>query len=423
MRKIILTALLFSAIIFPQEVIDKIVAVVDDEIILKSELDFHLTALSAQRSLDVNDPKVREQVLNSLVEEKLVLAKANIDSIMVSEEEVEQRLDYQINLFIQQYGSKEKVEQMYGMSIERIKRESRDDVRKQILIQRLREKNFAQVEATRREVEEFFTNFRDSLGVIPEKVTLSHIFRNPKASDKVKEDARQFAQSILDSIKNGTADFSEMAKRYSADPGSAQLGGDLGFVKKGIFYPQFEAAAFSLNEGELSQVVESPVGFHIIETLEKRGESIKTRHILIKVKNDEEADIRTIDFLSDVRDSVNRNVGNFSEFAKKYSEDEETKNFGGSLGTFFLNQLDKNLLDIVSKLKEGEISYPKRIEYGPDFYGYHIVLLEKRTPQHEPDIEKDFAEIKNLANEYKKQKEYEEWISGLKDEIYWEIKI
>ena len=201
--------------------------------------------------------------MNSLIEEKLVLAQANLDSIVVSDEEVNQRIDYQINMFIQQYGSREKVEQVYGMSVEKIRREMRDEVRKNLMIQRLREKNFANVEASRKEVEDFFRTYKDSLGVIPEKVKISHIYRNPRASEEVKKESRQLARAILDSIKAG-ADFAEMAKKYSEDPGSAAQGGDLGFVKRGIFYPEFESAAFSLENGEISNVVESPAGFHII---------------------------------------------------------------------------------------------------------------------------------------------------------------
>jgi peptidyl-prolyl cis-trans isomerase SurA len=308
------------------------------------------------------------------------------------------------------------------MSIEKIKREMRDDVRKNLMVQRLREKNFANVETSRREVEEFFQRYKDSLGVIPEKVKIFHIYRNPKASDDVKKQSRQLAQAILDSIKAG-ADFSEMAKRYSEDPGSAAQGGDLGFVKRGIFYPEFESAAFSLETGEMSGIVESPIGFHIIQLIEKRGESIYTRHILIKIKTDDKADLKTIDFLSEIRDSLLKKQGTFAEFAKKYSEDKETAVFGGELGTFYMNQLDKNLLDAVSKLKEGEISFPRRIEYAPGNYGYHIVYLESRVPQHTASLEQDYSEIKRIADEYKKQEKYQEWIKELKEKIYWEVRI
>jgi peptidyl-prolyl cis-trans isomerase SurA len=357
-----------------------------------------------------------------MIEEKLAYAQANIDSIIISDEEVNSRIDYQIDYLRQQYGSREKIEQMYGMTIEKIRRELNDDVRKSLMIQRLQEKNFGFVEVSRKEVEEFYQEYRDSIGVIPEKVTISHIYRNPRQSESLKAKYRQKAESILDSIKNGI-DFGELAQRHSEDPGSAAQGGDLGFVKRGVFFPEFESAAFALNEGELSGVVESPVGYHIIQLMSKRGETIHTRHILVKIGSDEQSEYAVIDFLNDVRDSVVRNNADFKTMAKKYSEDKETSVFGGELGTFYLNQLDKNLLDIVSKLKQGEISYPRRIEYGIDSYGYHIVYLQERVPQHTADLEKDYTEIKKLAEDYKKQKLYSRWIESLKDKIYWEVRI
>jgi peptidyl-prolyl cis-trans isomerase SurA len=308
------------------------------------------------------------------------------------------------------------------MSIERIKRESRDEVRKQLMIQKLREKKFAFTEATRREVEQFFEQFKDSIGVIPEKVDIYHIYKNPKTSTEAKLQFKQKALSLIDSLKAG-ADFETLARKYSDDPGSASAGGDLGFVKRGVFYPEFESAAFALKEGELSEAVESPVGFHVIQLLEKRGESIHARHILIKIKTDEDADLRAIEFLSDVRDSILNETGTFSDYAKKYSEDEDTKAFGGQLGNYYLNQLDKALLDAVSKLKEGEISFPRRIDYGQGNYGYHLVYIKKRVPQHKAELEKDYTEIKSLADDYKKQQKYTEWITELKDKIYWEVRL
>ena len=373
--KFVLILTLIAASLNAQQVLDKIVAVVDNEIILESELEFQAGIFASQRQIDPSTPGLKEQILNSMIEEKLIYAQADLDSVTVTEDEINQRIDYQINSFTQQYGSVANIEKIYGMSIDRIKRELRDEVRKSLMSQRLQEKNFGKVQATRREVEDFFNTYKDSIGIIPEKVVIFHIFQNPKASEKLKKKFYDKALALLDSIKAGK-DFSELAKKYSDDPGSAAQGGDLGFVKKGVFYPEFEEAAYKLNVDELSGVVESPVGFHIIQMIERRGESIHTRHILIKIKADENADLQTIDFLSEVRDSILKGFGTFQEYAKKYSEDKETAPFGGELGTYYISQLDKALLDAVGKLKEGEIGFPRRLEYAPGTYGYQIVWLK-----------------------------------------------
>jgi len=421
--KIFSIFILIGGSLFAQtDVIDKVVAVIDNEIILQSELDFQAAVFASQRGMDPKSPELRNQILNSMIDEKLVYAQAELDSIVVTDAEVAQRIEYQIQVLKQQYGSEASIETMYGMSLEKIKRELRDDVRKNLMVQRLREKNFAPVEASRREVEEFYQTYKDSLGMIPEKLRIYHIFRNPKTTDRLKNQYRNFAQAVLDSIKQG-ASFEEMAKKYSEDPGSKTYGGDLGFVKKGVFYPQFEAAAFALEVGQLSEVVETPVGYHIIELLERRGESIRTRHILFKFKTDEGADLEAIEFLTEIRDSVVKEINTFQHYAKRYSEDKETAPFSGDLGTFYINQLDKNLLDVVSKLKQGEISFPKRIDYGQGIYGYHIVYLQSRVPQHPASLEEDYAELKRLADEYKKQKQYETWVASLREKIYWEVRL
>jgi peptidyl-prolyl cis-trans isomerase SurA len=414
--------ILASSVLYAQKVVDRIVAVVDNEVILQSELDYQVRLVAAQKKVDLETSGLQEQVLNQMVEEKLAYAQALLDSVQVTEDEINQKIDYQVQYFIQQYGSKEKVEQLYGMSIEKIKRTLEDPVKKQILVQRMEEKKFGDVDATRRDVESFFDTYKDSIGVIPEKVEIAHIFVTPKVTGKMNEKYKSLAQSILDSIKRG-ADFGEMAKKNSEDPGSASDGGDLGWVGKGVFYPEFEAAAFELKQGALSDIVESPVGFHIIQMLDKRGDKIHVRHILIKIKKGDQADLSAIELLSSIRDSIIQGKGTFAEYAKKYSEDKETSAYGGDLGIFFLSQLDQNMLDIISKMKEGDISFPKRIDYGKGNYGYHIVLVKKRTPQHIAGLDTDYQEIKKLADQYKKQKLYDAWIKQLKDRIYWKIMI
>jgi len=228
------------------------------------------------------------------------------------------------------------------------------------------------------------------------------------------------AQSLLDSIKNG-ADFAALAIKYSDDPGSASKGGDLGTVKRGVFFPEFEAAAFALAPGELSTVIESPVGFHVIELLERKGESIHTRHILIKIKTDDEADLKAIELLTELRDSIISEKNTFGYYARKYSDDKETAKFDGELGTLEVNQLDKPLLDKVYKMKVGEVSFPKRIDINKDNYGFHIIKLRKRTPEHIANIVDDYDDIKKLAQYQKREKLFNKWLNEVKQNIYWEI--
>ncbi len=423
MKRVIFIYLFLPILILnAQDVLDKIVAVVDNEIITLSELDNETYFFAVQRNLDPSSSEVKKQVLNFKIEEKLLYAQAELDSIIVSDEEVEGRIEGQLAFFIQQYGSAERIEQAYGMSIDRIKREMREDTRKNLMVQMLRQKKFGDIDLTRSEVISFYESHKDSLPLIPEKFKISHIFINPKATDKVKEEARQLARSLIDSVKAG-ADFGELANKYSDDPGSKNNGGDLGFVKRGKFLAEFEAAAYALSPGELSDVVETAFGYHVIQLMERRGESIHARHILIKPKFDDEADLNAIQFLSDLRDSVLDETNTFEYYATKYSDDEESSKFGGDLGSFEVSQLDKDLTNIVFKLKEDQVSYPKRLDLENGSYGFHIVRLDKKNPEHKPDIEQDYDEIKRLVEYDKREHLYNNWIKELKEKIYWEIRL
>lgn len=413
--------LLFVAVSLEAQVLDKVIAVVDNEIILKSELEFRVNMEAAQRNMNPADSTLRRAILNSLIEEKLMYAQAEMDTIKVTDEQVTQQLEYQINYFIQQYGSREKLEQVYGMPIEKIKRSLHDDTRKNLMAQMLQQKKFGQIESSRKEVEEFFSTIQDSLPIVQQKFQIYHIFQNPKTGERIKQKAKEFAKSLLDSIKAG-ADFSALAKKYSDDTGSQQAGGDLGFQKRGLLVPEFEAAAYALAPNQLSGIVESPFGYHIIQLIERRGDAIHARHILVKVKADDEADLRSIEFLNEIRDSIVRKVNTFEYYAKKYSDDKENARFGGEIGTFEQSQLDKALTDVIYKLKEGEISYPKRIEIDRNTYGYHLVKLAQRIPEHKANLDLDYPEVKRLADYAKKQKLYSKWMKEIKEKIFWEIR-
>jgi peptidyl-prolyl cis-trans isomerase SurA len=402
-----------------QTLIDRIVAVVDKEIITESELQERVNFIAFQNRLDVSKPELKQQVLESMVAEKLILAQALIDSIEVTDDQVNQALDQQIQNITRQLGSTERVEQYYGKPINRIKREFRDEMRKQLLVQRVRQSREASLSVSRREVEEFYTTFKDSLPRVPEEFVLSHIFMIPKADSAIEQQTRQKLQSILDSIRAG-GKFADFAKRYSQD-GSASGGGDLGWVKRGDFVREFEEVVFSLKEGEISGIVKTQYGYHIIQLEGRRGESVRARHILLKVEKGAASDSIAVRQLRELRERVLKGES-FADLAKKYSEDEETKTLGGDLGELTSDQLTPDFASVVKDLKEGEISQPHRVTLGAT-YGFQIIWVRKRTPSHAMNLDEDFRRVEQLALYMKRNRVNQEWVNELKKSIYWDIRL
>ena len=400
--------------------LDRVVAVVDNDLILESELDAQVQFFVLNNKVDANTPGLKEQVLQSMINEKLIVAKAIEDSVTVTDDEVQQQLDALIQQRIQQAGSEARLEELYGMPVSRIKREFRDEMRRNILSQKLQQQRFGVAQTSRREVEEFFSTYKDSLGQVPEEVEISHIYRKPTFTEEAKARARVKAQALLDSIHAGV-DFGDLAKRHSEDPGTAPLGGDLGLVRRGLFFKEFETAVFSLNEQQISGIVETDLGYHIIQLLERRGDAVHPRHILIRVERTKASDDSVIVFLDSLRARVKAGES-FAELAKKYSEDKESNLVGGSLGTVELEKLDKNWYPDVAPLKEGEISKPARLAVG-NTYGYHIILMRKRTAAHPMSLEQDYHRIETIAANFKRSRDYQAWLEELKGKIYWQSRL
>ena len=356
-----------------QTLVDRIVAVVDKEIITESELNERVTFLAVQNHIDPNQAGLRMQVLDGLVSEKLVLAQALIDSVEVTDDEVTRALDQQIANFVRQVGSEQRVEQMYGKSISRIKREYRNEIKNQLLVQKIRQQREAELTVTHREAEDFFISFKDSLPQVPEEFELNHIYIVPKPDTAVEAKTRMIMQSILDSIRTG-GDFAVFAKRYSTDPGSAASGGDLGWEKRGVFVREFEETVFGMKEGEISNLVKTQFGFHIIQLLGRRGESVHARHILMKIDKGPASDSAAIDTLRVLRKRALAGES-FSELAIKYSEDEDTKTIGGDLGTLTADQLQPDFAAQIKEIKAGEISEPLRTVVGSSYELRRILLI------------------------------------------------
>lgn len=413
---------LFSSLTIAQpEVVDRIVAVVGKEPILLSDLNAQIELYTFTNRVDANTPGLKEQVLDALINEKLILSKALEDTnITVTDDEVNNELDAQIAQRIQQLGSEKRVEEAFGMPIARLKREYRDGMRKQIMTAKLWEMKKLNITISRREVEEFYEQYKDSLPRVPEEVELYHIFKVPKVSESIKNSMKQQAHRILDTLRAG-GDFADFASRYSDDPGTKSAGGDLGFVRRGEFFAEFEETVFSLQLNQFSDVIETPIGFHIIQLIERRGEQVHPRHILFKFKRDASEADSTIAFLKELKDSIKQGAI-FSDLAKRHSDDKESASLGGYIGRLPVTQFDKSLLEAIKDIKKGEISEP--VEFVAEkSRGYQIILLKRRIPEHAMSLTDDWTRLEQLALSYKRNTEYQNWIGQLRSEIYWDARL
>ena len=401
------------------QMLDRVVGVVDNDLILESELNASVQFYILNNKVDPNTPGLRAQVLQTLINEKLIVAKAIEDSITVTDEEVQQQLEQAIQARVQQFGSEARLEEMYGMPIARIKREFRDEMRKNLLAQKLQQDRFGSASIGRFEVEEFYRTFKDSLPRVPEELELSDIAISPKFSRQEITATRTLLLALLDSLKQG-AEFADLARRHSQDPGSAAQGGDLGFVRRGQFVKDFETAVFALREGQVSEIVETEHGLHIIQLMERRGDAVRARHILLRIQRTRESDDLVIRLLDSLRQRA-QNGESFAELARKYSEGKESV-IGGNLGNVEIDQINKEFQPVLAGMRGGEISTPVKIPEG-NSYRFHILWVRKRTPAHAMTLEQDYPKVESIALNYKRTRDYQAWIEELKSKIYWQTRL
>ncbi len=406
------------------EPMDKIVAIVGNEIILQSEVVGHLmmSAMQERRtSARPDDPVLLKRSLDVLINEKLIVTKAIEDSLTTSEDEITERMDYQIQAMMQQMGSERRIEEVYGMSMAKIRRDFRDEIRKQLLTERLSQQKFAAMKVSSKEVQDFFKQYKDSIPPVPPQFEIYHIVKNVEPSPEAKDKTLALAKKIRDSLVAG-GDFATFARRYSNDPGSAASGGDLGFVERGKFIAEFEKTAYALQIGEISQPVETPFGFHVIQLLDKRETAVKTRHILLKLGQTDDDATRTKKFLDSLRMRVAKGES-FEDLAKQYSDDTDTKAFGGLLGRMETTKLPADLREKIEKLKDGEIT--EALTYsapGSTKSGFNIVFRKKYIPEHKITFDDDYKRLEQMTTMQKRAKVYDDWMKELRKSIYWEVK-
>ena len=413
----IFVSLTLSGTIKAQEqVIDQIVAVVGKNIILESQLEAIYLQYREMGNIQGTSSSVKCYFLDSLIYENIFLNQAELDSIMVSDEEVEQRIEQRLNQFIQYFGSKEKLEETYGKTIIEIKEELREVVKDQLIVNQVREKILGDVEVSPSEVKVFYKKTPpESLPLINTQVEIAQIVKMPPVSAEQKVIVKEKLRELHRRVLNGES-FAVLARLYSEDPGSSAKGGELGFYGRGELYPEFENAAFRLNEGEISDIVETPAGYHIIQMIEKKGDYVNVRHILLQAK------VSPIDLynakkqLDSIAVLIREGKMTFDEAALKFSDDPGKTNGGlvinpATGSTWFeMNELDPQLSFVIKDLEIGQISNAVPMKTDEEKDAFRLVTLKGRSEPHRANLENDYFIIHGLALMDKQQDMEAEWV-------------
>jgi peptidyl-prolyl cis-trans isomerase SurA len=415
----ILTVLIVNTIVIGQEpmIIDKVVATVGDEIILLSDVEEQYD-YDRERMGTLNE-SAKCGILERIMVQKLLVNQAKLDSVIVEDDQVEQqlgqRIDYILSLMNNDIGQ---FEEYYGKTVAQVRNEMREELRGQITAERMQGQVIENTTITPSEVKTYFAKIpSDSLPYFSSEVEIGEIVIKPKVSETERQIALDRLTSLRDKILAGE-NFAELAKKFSDDPGSAIKGGDLGLQKRGTFVPEFEAAAYNLTEGEVSEIVESPFGFHLIELIERRGNLVHTRHILVKPKiNQEDLDLAEAK-LDSVRSIVLADSLSFEQIVKEYSdEDAQSYNNGGRMinpasgNTFFETaELDADIFFAIDTLEVGEISAPIQFKSPTGEIAFRLVMLQSLTDPHQANLQQDYTKIKTAAVEERKMEFLNKWI-------------
>jgi peptidyl-prolyl cis-trans isomerase SurA len=400
------------------EALDRVVAIVGGEAVFASDVEAQRQLLRQQfPQLQLPDSVLWQRALEALVDEKLMLLQAQEDSIVVSDDEVMQRLEFQLQLLVQQFGSERRVEQLYGMPLEQIRREYREEVRKRLLVEKLQQRRFGNVECSAREVEQFFQQYRDSLPPVPAQVELAHLVRYVRPDSLQRSRTLELALRLRDSLLKG-ADFAELARRYSGDAASAAHGGELGWIERGKLLPEYERAAFGLQIGEVSAPVETPMGYYLIQVLDRRQDAVRVRHILLRMQGDAE---RVRAELEQLRQRVLAGEP-FDSLALRYSEEEDTRGVGGSLGLVALETLPGELRTLVESLPDGGVSAPVPYLADPTRPALQLVYRKRLIPEHPAQLPEDFAILQRMCRQWKREQLYRQWIGQLRQRFPWQLR-
>ncbi|MBO7480724.1 MAG: peptidylprolyl isomerase, partial [Bacteroidales bacterium] len=415
--------LLIGANVYSQEIIDKIVGIVGNEIIMMSDIENQYIQMASQQ-MDVN-PNTRCEILEDLMFQKLLYVQAQKDSIEVTPKEVETELDRRLSVFINQIGSEQKLEEYFGKTIKSIKNDLRSTIEEQMMAQKVQQKIIGDTKVTPSEVKRFFESLpADSVPTIEAYYELSEIVIKPEVSKEDKEKVIGELNKIRERIQNGES-FSTMAVLYSEDPGSAMKGGELGFVNKTDLVPEFSQVAFNLTSPlDVSQVVETEYGFHIIQMIEKKGNMMNFRHILMKPKVSMEALEAADKKANEVYNILKTDTISFVDAVKKYSNGDSKGSDGKVMNPYYGDaHMTSDFLDPYTKaaimsLKEGEYSKPFLSSDNRGIRVIKIVRLDLDVKEHKANMKDDYLTLQRYALEDKNSKLIDEWVKDKVQGVY-----
>jgi len=393
---------------------DKIIAIVGDKIVLRSDLVNYIDDMKRQgNEIPVNAECI---LLDKMMQDKALILQAEKDSLPIGDEEVEAELDQRVRYFIMQYGGKEAFEQIAGRTVYQVKEDFRKSIKEGRLAKSMRDKIVEYVKITPNEVKDYYEKIpKDSLPFYESELVIGQIVLHPKAGRELEKFVQDELLDYKKQVESGQKSFETMARLYSEDPGSKQIGGrfELNKTDKQTD-PDFKNAAFRLKEGQISAVVKSKFGYHIIQMVSRNGDDAVVRHILRMPQVLEEDIVEAKQRLDTVRSKLIAGTITFGEAVDKYSDDQNSKFTGGIItgqgGNFVtIDELDKSLVADLGKLKMGEFSQPLTFKDEQEKQGVRLVFLQSKTAPHRENLRDDYDRVSQRAIAEKRDKTIEKW--------------
>lgn len=408
-------------------VIDQVVAVVGRNIVLQSDIENQYLQMRFQRGVTGSAESMRCSILEDLLFQKLLLNQAELDSVSVTDDQVEQEMERRLRYFISELGSQEKLEAFYNKTVVEIKNELRRLVKDQMTVEKVQAEIMRKVVVTPQEVKRFYNNIpKDSIPIVPAEFEIAQIVKKPPITVEEKMAIKERLSDYRKRILAGER-FSTLALLYSEDPGSARKGGELGFYGRGELYPEFEAIAFRLKDGEVSDIVETEAGFHILQLIERRGDFVNVRHILLMTKVSVHALEKAKNQLDSLAAAIRAGTISWDDAVEKFSEDPKKAPNGKLInpqtgGTRFdAETIDQQLSFVIDRLQPGEISNPVPMKTEDNKEAYRLLKLLERTLPHKANLRDDYNRIQQWALQEKQQKALQQWVTNKLKNAYIEI--